>query len=354
MKKFFSTLLLSLASVMGMAQLTRGTIHIYRNDEEPIIFFRDEVKSFSYSRVDDGGLQYDDMVTQFVETVDSTYYIPLAAIDSICFVIPEIENKEKYSITRLFRLSDFGIDQFSSSAQGMDVYNDRIIFQAGLSGNLIHIIDIITKDCLGTISFSPSNGEPSHMNNINLGKKYDSGDRYPLLYVSQTVNSHACFVIRLSNDNVSYDVVQTIKYVGTKHYVGSLYDWIIDLTNHFIYTYGHHDGIIVEREILKFPLPSLDEKEIRFTDEDIIDSFIIKDMSIYQGSKIINGLLYAPVGYGNKDFPGRLFIINLDEKRIVDDITINCGEPESIGQYGDGAIICGGGTNPVFYYIQLY
>lgn len=353
MKKLLSIFFLTFTALTGIAQQTRGTIHIYRNDSEMNTFFRDEVKSLSFSRMDDAGQQYDNIVTQIVETVDSTHYIPLVAIDSICFVMSEIEKKEKYSITRLFRLEDFNIAPFSSSAQGMDVYNDRILFQAGLAGNLIHIIDLESKVCLGSITFSSPNGESSHMNNINLGEKYVNTDIYPLLYVSQTTNSHACFVIRLSNNNASYDVIQTIKYVGKGHHAGSNYDWFIDLENQFIYTYGKHDGILEEREILKFPLPPLKIKGVTYTDEDVIDSFILKDMSIYQGSRIINGLLYAPVGFGNDEYPGRLIITNLEEKRIVAALDINCGEPESIGQYKDGAIICGGGTNPFYFFIQL-
>ena len=51
---------------------------------------------------------------------------------------------------------------------------------------------------------------------------------------------------------------------------------------------------------------------IVYTDADVIDSFVLSDMSIYQGSKIINGLLYAPVGYGTSEFPGYLKIVNIE------------------------------------------
>ena len=191
------------------------------------------------------------------------------------------------------------------------------------------------------------------MNNINCGEKFNRTDIYPLLYVSQTSDSHSCFVIRLSNDISSYDLIQTIKYNGSKHHTDSNYDWFIDLRNQFVYTYGKHDGILEDREIVKFRLPSIETSEVVFTDHDVIDSFILKDMSIYQGSRIINGLLYAPVGYGNYSYPGYLKIIDLDKKSVIKDISITCGEPESIGQYKDGAIICGGGDNPGYFFIQF-
>lgn len=262
-------------------------------------------------------------------------------------------NDNTFTIKRLFSFSDFGISACKGRSQGMDIYDNRLLFQAGLHKNTIYVLNLNTQKFLGSISFSVPHGESSHMNNINCGEKFSRTDVYPLLYVSQTSDSHSCFVIRLSNDLASYDLIQTIKYIGTKHHTDSNYDWFIDLRNQFVYTYGKHDGILEDREIVKFKLPSGEISEVVFTDHDVIDSFILKKMSIYQGSRIINGLLYAPVGYGNSNYPGYLKIIDLDKKNVVKDISITCGEPESIGQYKDGAIICGGGDNPGYYFIQF-
>lgn len=347
MKNLLSLLLFASSPLNGFAQQTCDMVYIYRNDGERNSFFRDEVRSLCYSRVDVVGKQHDGIVTQIVETIDSTYFIPLAAIDSICMTGLRLSSKE------IFRLSSFDVNPFSSSAQGMDIYQDEIMFQAGLAGNIIYVLDLYSKRCLGTIIFETPSGEPSHMNNINCGNKYESTDRWPLLYLSQTQNSHACFVIRLSNDASSYDIVQTIKYVGNKYHVNSLYDWFIDIKNGFIYTYGYYNGKKEEREIVKFPLPSDKAGDIIFTDYDVIDSFVLKDMSIYQGTKIINGFLFAPVGYGNKDYPGYLKIIDLGKKKLKMSVDIKCGEPESIGKYKNGAIICGGGKDSRFYYIKF-
>ena len=347
MKKLLSILLLAFTAFMALAQQNCDMIYIYRNDGERNSFFRDEVKAFSYSRVDADGHEFEDIVSQFVETRDSTYYIPLSDIDSISF------SKQRFSSEILFRLSSFGVSPFSSSAQGMDIYQDEVMFQAGLGGNIIYVLDLNSQTCLGTIIFEAPNGEPSHMNNINCGDKYLSTDRWPLLYLSQTTNSHACFVLRLSNNASSYEIVQTIKYGGEKHHINSLYDWFIDTKNGYIYTYGYYNGIINKREILKFPLPPHNVGDVIFTDDDVIDSFVLSDMSIYQGTKIINGFLYAPVGYGNNDYPGYLKIVDLKEKKLKMSIAITCGEPESIGKYKNGMIICGGGKNSNFYYIQM-
>ena len=85
MKKLLSTLILVFAALTSQAQQTRGIINIHCNDGKLTTFFRDEVESFSYSRMDADGKPYDDIVTQIVETIDSTYNVPLAVIDSISF-----------------------------------------------------------------------------------------------------------------------------------------------------------------------------------------------------------------------------------------------------------------------------
>ena len=104
---------------------------------------------------------------------------------------------------------------------------------------------------------------------------------------------------------------------------------------------------------MKFNLPPLDADEISFSDEDILDSFVLENQSIYQGSKIIDGLLYCPVGYGNSEHPGRLVIIDLGKKEVVRDLLINCGEPEAIAKLQNDAIISSGGISPVYYLIKL-
>ena len=263
------------------------------------------------------------------------------------------EMEPKYSVRRVFHLSDFGVEPFSGSSQGMDIYDDRILFQGGLAGNVIHILDIQSRVRLGSIEFIAPVRQSSHMNNINCGMKICDSDLFPLLYLSQTTNAHACFVLRLSNDASSYELVQTIKYKGKLHHQGLNYDWFIDIKNGFIYSYGRYNDCLDVREVVKFPLPSLESFEVNYTDEDVIDSFVLNDMSIYQGSRIIDGLLFAPVGNGTIEYPGFLKIVDLEKKTIVQSIALDCGEPESIGLYQNGAIICGGRTNPAYYFIKL-
>lgn len=104
MKKLLSILLLILTAQTGLAQQMCEMIYIYRNDGELNKFFRDEVKAFSYSRKDNHGQQDKDIVAQLVETVDSTYYIPLAAIDSVCFVTTEYATATDQTDFNMFML----------------------------------------------------------------------------------------------------------------------------------------------------------------------------------------------------------------------------------------------------------
>lgn len=260
----------------------------------------------------------------------------------------------QYTTFSWFQLSMLGVEPYTSNAQGMDIYNDRFLFQAGTGQNTIHIIDLKTAQVPGSIEFIPPLGESCHMNNINCGALLNDSDKYPLLYLSQTDSPHACFVLRIANDASSYELIQTIRYTGKNHYLNnSSYDWFIDLDEQYIYTYGHYDGDINTREVMKFKLPPFDTTEVSFSDEDILDSFILENQSIYQGSKIIDGILYCPVGYGNSQHPGRLIIIDLSKKEVIKDLFIACGEPEAIAKLQDNAVISSGGTSPLYFIIKL-
>ncbi len=74
--------------------------YVYRNDGQFDAFFRDKVQSIEYSNEDADGNAYDNIVTQVVNTADSIYKIPLAAIDSIGFIQPKvIVNDKVYTLT---------------------------------------------------------------------------------------------------------------------------------------------------------------------------------------------------------------------------------------------------------------
>lgn len=87
--KLYLTILLSIIALCCVAQNVGEAFYIYRNDGMINAFFRDDVVSIEYSYEDLEGNTYDEIVTQIVNTTDSIYKIPLAAIDSVGFVQPE-------------------------------------------------------------------------------------------------------------------------------------------------------------------------------------------------------------------------------------------------------------------------
>lgn len=282
---------------------------------------------------------------------DKEHLSPLETLEED---ITSEEAPPKYTLKKLFRLSSFGVTPFTRNSQGMDIFNDRYLFQTGIDDTKVHILDLETQESVGYVEFTVPDGETAHMNNINCGRKSYRSDKYPLLYISQTGASHSCFVIRISDDAKSYELIQTIKYTGKKHHLkSSSYDWFIDLDHDLIYTYGHYNGNREKREIVKFRLPSLDDTEVIYTDDDVLDSFVLENQSIYQGSKMINGFLYAPVGAGNALYPSCLMIIDLDKKEVHESVPLTCGEPEAIGIYKSGAIINTGSWDPHYYFIYL-
>lgn len=88
-RRLYLIILLAAIAFSGMAQTVGEAFYIYRNDGGFNAFFRDEVQSIEYSNYDDDGNYYDEIVTQIVNTADSVYKIPLAAIDSVGFSAPE-------------------------------------------------------------------------------------------------------------------------------------------------------------------------------------------------------------------------------------------------------------------------
>lgn len=100
MKRCLYLIILVSIALSSMAQSIGDAFYIYRNDGDFNAFFRDEVDSIAYSSYDADSVYYDEIVTQLVYTSDSVYRIPLAAIDSVGFVQPEmILNDDVFLLT---------------------------------------------------------------------------------------------------------------------------------------------------------------------------------------------------------------------------------------------------------------
>ena len=94
-RRLFLIILLATVTLSGMAQNIGEAFYIYRNDGHFNAFLREEVLSIEYSYQDSEGNNYDEIVTQIINTADSIYYIPISSIDSISFIQPETKYKSE-------------------------------------------------------------------------------------------------------------------------------------------------------------------------------------------------------------------------------------------------------------------
>ena len=135
MKRLYFILLLAAVTLSVMAQNVGEAFYIYRNDGQFNAFFRDEVISIDYSYEDADGNTYDEIVTQIVNTADSVYKIPLAAIDSIGFVQPE--TKYTNSVVRMEPLLPYII-----SVDGL-----MVVFASNMPSDLMpRVGDVLLQD----------------------------------------------------------------------------------------------------------------------------------------------------------------------------------------------------------------
>lgn len=132
-------LLFAAVTLAGMAQTIGEAFYIYRNDGQFNAFYRGEVLSIEYSNYDADSVYYDEIVTQIVNTADSVYKIPLAAIDSVAFVQPEtIVSDDVFPLTAEHSpyISDADTLKFSMLSSTPDALRPKV-------GNIV----VATADC---------------------------------------------------------------------------------------------------------------------------------------------------------------------------------------------------------------
>lgn len=89
-------LMLTLFFLIGIicnAMAQNVAMYIYRNDGEFNAFLKEDIDSMRYSHLDAAGIYHNEWQMQEIFASDSTYRIPLVAIDSISFVTPPVEYK---------------------------------------------------------------------------------------------------------------------------------------------------------------------------------------------------------------------------------------------------------------------
>ena len=275
-------------------------------------------------------------------------------------------NKNKTSLSKVSTLNtgsnldDFGktmevtniakfeqIDNYNNGlyVQGAVCYG-KYLFQAYIGGKFIDIIDLETnqKQALLTINIDV-NTRAYHGNVLSFGKDIAPGSNFPYLYYSCENNSNPqILVIKITSSNADSnqwtgELVQTIYLpesnggnsqngstdISTtfKHYYQN---GCIDTENNCIWVSGYtmesfnsNIGAYDNNKLIyrKYELPSVSEKKVYFSYNNVLDSFILPFKKGTQGMVIRNNKLYQCFGYDEGDvYDEFLDCINLSTKQI--------------------------------------
>lgn len=275
-------------------------------------------------------------------------------------------NKNKTSLSKVSTLNtgsnldDFGktmevtniakfeqIDNYNNGlyVQGAVCYG-KYLFQAYIGGKFIDIIDLETnqKQALLTINIDV-NTRAYHGNVLSFGKDIAPGSKFPYLYYSCENNSNPqILVIKITSSNAdsnqwTWELVQTIYLpesnggnsqngstdISTtfKHYYQN---GCIDAENNCIWVSGYtmesfnsNIGAYDNNKLIyrKYELPSVSEKKVYFSYNNVLDSFILPFKKGTQGMVIRNNKLYQCFGYDKGDvYDEFLDCINLSTKQI--------------------------------------
>jgi hypothetical protein len=275
-------------------------------------------------------------------------------------------NKNKTSLSKVSTLNtgsnldDFGktmevtniakfeqIDNYNNGlyVQGAVCYG-KYLFQAYIGGKFIDIIDLETnqKQALLTINIDV-NTQAYHGNVLSFGKDIAPGSNFPYLYYSCENNSNPqILVIKITSSNADSnqwtgELVQTIYLpesnggnsqngstdISTtfKHYYQN---GCIDAENNCIWVSGYtmesfnsNIGAYDNNKLIyrKYELPSVSEKKVYFSYNNVLDSFILPFKKGTQGMVIRNNKLYQCFGYDKGDvYDEFLDCINLSTKQI--------------------------------------
>ena len=224
--------------------------------------------------------------------------------------------------TVVLRLGDWlptGVE-LNGSIQGMALHG-RYAATVRHGGQCV-ILDLRKHNCIAAY---PLAGNTSHCNNASFGSnRFAKDDLFPLLYVSGCYGDKACYVTRLLPD--SSLLIQRIFYDSDCFPIAQ--DWCVDADGGYLYAFGGKRGGTLY--LKKFVLPSVDVREVRLTDDDVLQTIPITCVRVAQGSKIKDGYAYLPDG----DSPGNywLHVVDLATGQEVRTIDLNpIGlEPEGV------------------------
>ena len=296
-----------------------------------------------------------DSVDRIISLENKIQTLPIPITPSGEYYGEPIQLKRKFKETYIGTISVsqsnlFDKTLYSVGNQGSDIYNDEFVVFARL-GTLRENESVQKYGiCIANAKTNTLEGEfivdslttRAHGNNLNLGRKFNEADKYPLVYVSDSYAPYYCNVLRVNDNAAGYNVVQRIRYVGELTTTSpQTIDYILDIENGNLYVAASYfGGSNKHMTFKKYPLPSVDIEEVELDDDSALESFTIDNLKIAQGAKIVGNRLYIGLGYNTND--EWLKVVDLQRKCIITTIPLSY-EPEGMGVYNNKIAVISGG-----------
>lgn len=234
-----------------------------------------------------------------------------------------------------------------SGGQGLAIYNEQYLVRL-YNGGGIAIFDLIAQTKLGEFDLA-SAGSENHANCLNFGKKFDSSDTLPLMYISEAYGQNRLFVERVNGNFSSSSLIQTISFSGVLPSSHNGNSFAVDVLGNRLFMVIHLPDHNVMVKV--FNLPSISNASVTLTSDDVLDSYTIEGIeNIMQGVTYQGGKLLMPFGFGTSAYPSSFAAIDTDKKRLSTfaDISFLSGEMEDVTT-ADNAVVIGNSANKLYY-----
>ena len=255
---------------------------------------------------------------------DEIFYNSSIGIDDS----PNSNSLINLELTKLFRIQSLS----NNSTQGFAIYGNEL-FNCHHSNDYIDVYNLDSKDKTASIKLDPES--IVHCNNVFFGSEfYNTGDRYPLLYIQQRGYVNMLNVYRIINDkenSLSARKVQVISFEPCSFSICA-----IDTVKNILYVIFGNNG---KRYIGGLRLPSYKEGDLKINLRSAIKTYLFPFKKVGQDTAFHNNNLYLLCGSSGE---AELWKINMDKgmAKVLDLASIGfLSEPEGIDIYDDNVLI---------------
>ncbi len=246
--------------------------------------------------------------------------------------------------------------------QSMAFYGENALFITPEQQKLVcDIYNLNTKEWLTNIELTHDGYKCPHANVTCLGNSYYSPNSLcPTLYVSSWDNGRQCFVYDITKEEGTYrsKLIQIIDPSNVSEEIigGGYLDWVVDRDNANVYALAYHlKNTSMESKnnythVTKFKLPDYRKDLVVFEDSDVLESYTVPVMTVFQDKDYDKGHIYIAAGINNANclYPPRLFDIDLRTKQMKENNVPLSGEPEGFVVYKGEKLMNIGSTEIIY------